>query len=218
MATSPALYSKHPPHLCHSLHVPKSSFCISCFLQNSSTQNIPPQFFLEPFCLLQSALSLSLLQRAPLCSPSLPEESEFARGKSLNQPEAPCGFRSSQLLPSLTRFINILSFSALCFLMKLLSRRLFRNHELNFNYAQRGLCSHIPLLLSSKHGMGESFSHTCSPTTVAPIRASNKLLPSASFSRTLLVQWEGIRNLPRTFETEQMTSKAPPHKILLFAK
>jgi len=164
--------------------------------QNSSTRNIPPHFILEPFCLLQSALSPSLLQRAPLCSPSLREESELAsQGQIPESARSPCGFRSSQHFPSLTRFINILSFSALCFLMKLLSGHLFRNPELNLNYAQRGLCSHIPLLLSSKHGMGESFSHTCSPTTVAPIRAS-KLLPSASFSRTLLVQWEGIRNLP----------------------
>ena len=160
------LYSNHPPTPPFTAHMsPNPPFASPA----SSTKLLNPKYPspIYPRAILSPAeCSLSLL-----LSFSASEESELARGKSLYPPQTPCGFRSSQLLPSLTRFINILSFSALCFLMKLLSGHLFRNPELNLNYAQRGLCSHIPLLLSSKHGMGESFSHTCSPTTVAPIRA-----------------------------------------------
>ena len=173
MATSPAPCSKHPQHLCHSLHVPKSYFRISCFLHKTPQPEISLPILSWSHSVSCRVPSLPLSCREPLYAP-LPCERKVswpARGKSLNQPEAPCGFKSSQLLPSLTRFINILSFSALCFLMKLLSQHFFRNPELNLNYAQGGLCSHIPLLLSIKHGMGESFSHTCSPTTVAPITA-----------------------------------------------
>lgn len=109
----------------------------------SSTKLLNPKYPspIYPRAILSPAeCSLSLLP-----SFSASEESELARGKSLYPPQTPCGFRSSQLFLSPTRFINILSFSALCFLMKLLSQNLIRHPELNFNYAQGGVCSHISI-------------------------------------------------------------------------